>query len=84
MEDKISILYLFSLFADSGFAARTSEENKKREISFKQVPKSTFLRNLLSLVKNFFESYQLCIKPLELFLAMKSVIGHDFVHLFYE
>ena len=57
MEDKIPMLetsYPFIYFADSVFAARTSEENKKREISFKQIPKSTFLRNLLSLVKKLF------------------------------
>lgn len=50
----ICLFYLFPYFAGSGLAARTSEENKKREISFKQVPKSTFLRNLLSLVKKPF------------------------------
>ena len=54
LEYTILLAFSFTYFVDSGFAARTSEENKKREISFKQIPKSTFLRNLLSVVKKLF------------------------------
>lgn len=50
LEYTILLAFSFTYLVDSELAARTTEENKQRE----KLPKSTFLRNLLSLVKKLF------------------------------